>query len=155
MSEVLSEVKTWLWVPLYWVAVYSIVLVLGVTTGLAAGIQFYWGVSLICVPLLVIPITYRNLVGGGCSLRFQICALVKGMIAGLLFMLMASAADYFIWNLLRNLLEWSPLTDMSAASFIYQVWFFSGAVGGMGARIAEVRGYSDGASSKITIAGFD
>ncbi|NHJ14084.1 MAG: hypothetical protein EAX95_10440 [Candidatus Thorarchaeota archaeon] len=155
MMESLSEVKTWLWVPFYWIVIYTILLFGGIVVGHIAGTQFYSGVFLIGVPLLVIPITYKNLVGGGCSLRFQMCALVKGMIAGLLFMLLASAADHFVWSLLGGGLGWTPVEDMGVGTFIYQVWFISGAIGGMGARIVEVRGHPEGTESKITIAGFE
>ena len=104
--------------------------------------------------LAVIPITYRNLVGGGCSLRFQMCALVKGMSAGIIFMLLTSAVDMLIWSSLGASLGWSPLTNMVYVSAIYQIWFLSGAVGGMGARIMEVRGYSD-PGDRIVISGYD
>lgn len=153
--EALSEIKSWLWIPLYWVVAYSTLLIVGITVGHTAGATFYWAVFLIGVPLLIIPLTYRSLVGGGCSLRFQICALVKGMLAGLIFMLLASAADVMVWNLLGLSLGWNPLTEVASTSLFYQIWFLSGAIGGLGARIVEVRSYPEGTGGPLTISGFE
>lgn len=153
--ELPPDIKSWLWIPLSWVIVYASLLLVGVTLGLVVGESYYWGAFLVGVPLFIIPLTYRNLVGGGCSLRFQICALVKGMLAGLVFMILASAADFIVWNMLGVYAGWSPLSDMRTTSFMYQIWFFSGAIGGMGARIAEVRGYSKHTEGAITVAGFE
>jgi hypothetical protein len=148
--EALAEVKSWLWIPKYWIAVYASLLI----ATILIGEFYYWSVYLIGVPLAIIPITYRNLVGGGCSLRFQMCALVKGMSAGIIFMVLASAVDMLVWSSLGVNLGWSPLTNMTYISIIYQVWFLSGAIGGLGARIVEVRGHSDSDSS-FTIAGLE
>ncbi|MFW9913071.1 MAG: hypothetical protein ACFFEU_11400 [Candidatus Thorarchaeota archaeon] len=148
--EALAEVKSWLWIPKYWIAVYASLLI----ATILIGESYYWSVYLIGVPLAIIPITYRNLVGGGCSLRFQMCALVKGMSAGVIFMVLASAVDMLVWSSLGVNLGWSPLTNMTYISIIYQVWFLSGAIGGFGARIVEVRGHSDSDSS-FTIAGLE
>jgi hypothetical protein len=148
--EALAEVKSWLWIPKYWIAVYASLLI----ATILIGEFYYWSVYLIGVPLAIIPITYRNLVGGGCSLRFQMCALVKGMSAGIIFMVLASAVDMLVWSSLGVNLGWSPLTNMTYISIIYQVWFLSGVIGGFGARIVEVRGHSDSDSS-FTIAGLE
>ena len=148
--EALEEVKSWLWIPKYWIAVYTSLLIVTILVGES----YYWSVYLIGVPLAIIPITYRNLVGGGCSLRFQMCALVKGMSAGIIFMVLASAVDMLVWSSLGVNLGWSPLTNMTYISIIYQVWFLSGAIGGFGARIVEVRSYSD-SESPFTIEGFE
>ncbi len=150
MLEALEEIKSWLWIPKYWIVVYASLLIITILVGEA----YYWGVYLIGVPLVIIPITYRNLVGGGCSLRFQMCALVKGMSAGIIFMILTSAVDVLVWNNLGVSLGWSPLTNMTYIAVMYQLWFLSGAVGGIGARIVEVRGYSD-PEGPITIAGFE
>lgn len=69
-------------------------------------------------------------------------------------MILASAVDMLVWSSLGVNLGWSPLTNMTYISIIYQVWFLSGAIGGFGARIVEVRGYSDSDSS-FTIAGLE
>ncbi|MFW9888218.1 MAG: hypothetical protein ACFFER_08555 [Candidatus Thorarchaeota archaeon] len=148
--EALEDVKSWIWIPKYWIAVYASLLF----ATILVGESYYWSVYLIGVPLTIIPITYRNLVGGGCSLRFQMCALVKGMSAGIVFVVLTSAVDMLVWSSLGMGLGWSPLTDMTYISIIYQVWFLSGAIGGFGARIVEVRGYS-GSQSSFTIAGFE
>ena len=150
MLEALEEVKSWLWIPKYWIVVYVSLLIVTILVG----DPYFWAVYLIGVPLTVIPITYRNLVGGGCSLRFQMCALVKGMSAGIIFMILTTAVDMLVWSSLGVDLGWSPLTNMTYVSGIYQIWFLSGAVGGIGARFVEVRGYSNPEGS-ITIAGFE
>jgi hypothetical protein len=150
MLEALEEIKSWLWIPKYWIPLYVSLLIVTILVGS----PYYWAVYLIGVPLVIIPITYRNLVGGGCSLRFQMCALVKGMSAGIIFMILTSAVDMLVWSSLGVTLGWSPLANMTYVSAIYQIWFFSGAAGGIGARIAEVRGYSD-AKGPITIAGLE
>ena len=107
---------------------------------------------MIGVPLAVIPITYRNLVGGGCSLRFHICALVKGILAGSVFLALSLGADLVIWQVLGTRLGWNPvLLDLSWD--IYFIWLFSGLIGGFGARIVEVRGQTR--PTEITIAGFE
>jgi hypothetical protein len=145
--SLVSEVKSWLWVPGAWVVVYSILLMVGI----ALGPMFYWGVMLVGVPLTIAPITYKSLVGGGCSLRFQICALVKGMAAGMIFFGLTIVADSLLWPNLSLTLGWNP-TINSLTELFYLIWFFSGIIGGIGARIIEVRGYTTG--SEITIAGF-
>ena len=155
MLEALSEIRSWLWIALYWIVVYATLLLVGVSIGQAVVVTFYWGVFIIGVPLLIIPLTYRNLVGGRCSLRFQICALVKGMLAGLIFMILASAADMLVWNVLGMSLGWNPTVEIGSTSLLYQIWFLSGTIGGMGARIVEVRGYPEGTEGPLTIAGFE
>ncbi|MFX0054352.1 MAG: hypothetical protein ACFFAX_04225 [Promethearchaeota archaeon] len=150
MVEALEEIKSWLWIPKYWIVVYASLLIVTILVGES----HYWSVYLMGVPLAIIPITYRNLVGGGCSLRFQICALVKGMSAGVIFMVLTSAVDMLVWSSLVVNLGWNPLANMTYASLIYQIWFLSGIVGGFAARIVEVRSFSDPQSS-ITISGFE
>lgn len=150
--SLVSEVKSWLWVPAIWIVVYSILLVIGITLGNMFEPMYYWGVMLIGVPLIIAPVTYKNLVGGGCSLRFQICALVKGMAAGMIFFVLTMAADSLLWPTLALTVGWNP-TTLNVAELLYQVWFFSGIIGGFGARIIEVRGYPS--DPGITIAGFE
>ena len=112
----------------------------------------YWWATLITVPLLIVPVTYKSLVGGGCSLRFQICALVKGSFAGVIFLALTMITDSLLWPNLVSLVGWNP-TTFTVSELFYQVWFFSGIIGGIGARIVEVRGYT--ATPEITIAGFE
>jgi hypothetical protein len=127
-------------------------LVVGIVLGNMFGPFHYWWATLFAVPLIIAPVTYRSLVGGGCSLRFQICALVKGSFAGVIFLMLTMIADSFLWSNLAVSVGWNP-TVFSTAEIFYQVWFFSGIIGGIGARIVEVRSYSAG--SDITIAGFE
>ena len=149
--SLVSEVKSWLWVPVFWAVIYSAMLVIGIAMGNLFDPMYYWWVMLIGVPLTIAPITYKNLVGRGCSLRFQMCALVKGMFAGVVFLFLTMIADSLVWPNLAFSIGWDP-TTLNVTELFYQVWFFSGIVGGLGARIIEVRGYTLG--SEITIAGF-
>ena len=150
--SLVSEVKSWLWVPAVWAVVYLSLLVIGITLGNMFEPIYYWGVMLVGVPLTIAPITYKNLVGGGGSLRFQICALVKGMAAGLIFLGLTMIADSLLWPSLVLSVGWNP-TTLSVTELLYQIWFFSGIIGGFGARIIEVRGYPT--DPGITIAGFE
>lgn len=150
--SLVSEVKSWLWVPVVWVAVYSVLLAIGITLGNMFEPIYYWGVMLVGVPLTIAPITYKNLVGGGCSLRFQICALVKGMFAGMIFFFLTMITDSFLWPSLALSVGWNPIS-LSVTQLFYQIWFFSGIIGGFGARIIEVRGFPS--DPEITIAGFE
>ena len=131
---------------------YSLMLVVGIALGNMFGPIFYWWTTLLAVPLIIAPVTYKSLVGGGCSLRFQICALVKGSFAGVIFLMLTMIADSVLWTNLALTVGWNP-TLFSTSELFYQVWFFSGIIGGIGARIVEVRSYSAG--SEITISGFE
>lgn len=139
-----SELETWTWILKYWVIIFPILLITGLILSQLGSPSYYWIPFVLGVPLTIIPVTYRNLVGGGCSLRLQMCALVKGMTAGIVFLFLSMAADYYIWNVLGVYLGWTPLASTFSMSIIYQLWFFSGVVGGFGARIMEVRGQSRG-----------
>ncbi|MFW9768077.1 MAG: hypothetical protein ACFFF9_14230 [Candidatus Thorarchaeota archaeon] len=150
--SMLSDLKSWLWIPIFWVILYSVFLLLGIGIGGEFGPMSYWAVTLIGVPITVSPITYKNLVGGGCSLKYQICALVKGMFAGFVFMSLTMIADTIVWGSLAPTLGWSPM-NLNIAEAMYYVWFFGGIIGGFGARIVEVRGYQQ--QRNITIAGFE
>jgi hypothetical protein len=141
-----------MWIPVFWIALYSVFLYVGVGVGSGFGSSFYWAVTLIGVPLTIAPITYKNLVGGGCSLNYQICALVKGMFAGFIFMSLTMVADALVWASLAPIIGWNP-TTLNITEVMYYVWFFSGIIGGFGARIVEVRGYQP--TSEIVIAGFE
>lgn len=148
VREALSAVWSWAWIPVLWVLLYPTTIIVGVLIGP----DLYWWSSLVLVPLVVIPITYRMLVGGGCSLRFQICALVKGMLAGAVMLVLTSAVDALVWQALLPIVGWTPMAS-GLSDMIAQVWFFSGIIGGMGARIVEVRAYNE--ERPITIAGFE
>ena len=147
-----AELKSWLWIPAIWIAVYPLMLVVGVALGNMYGPIYYWWGTLVAVPLIIAPVTYRSLVGGGCSLRFQICALVKGTFAGVVFLMLTIVTDSLLWPNLALTVGWNP-TSFSISELFYQIWFFSGIIGGIGARIVEVRGYTS--SSEITISGFE
>jgi len=150
--SLVSEVKSWLWVPAIWIVVYSVMLAVGIALGNTFSPMYYWWVMLIGVPLTIAPVTYKSLVGGGCSIRFQICALVKGMFAGVVFLMLTMVADSLLWPSLAITVGWNPIS-FSISELFYQIWLFSGIIGGIGARVVEVRGYT--ADSEITIAGFE
>jgi hypothetical protein len=135
-----TGLSTWTWVLKYWAALYLILFTTATVLSLSSLSGYYWILYLLIVPIFVIPITYRNLVGGGCSLRFQICALVKGIVAGFLFLVLTGLADVFVWNILSSVLTWTPLSEPRVLMSFYQVLLISGMIGGIGARIVEVRG---------------
>lgn len=151
--SLVDELRSWLWIIPYWILAYVVVVcsAIGISSILSTGI--YWGVYLVAVPLLTVPIIYRNLVGGGCSLRFQICALVKGTFVGMLFFVASMLIDPFVWSLLQLSLGWNALSMSGFTAAIYQVWFYSGFIGGFAARIVEVRALNH-TGQNITIAGF-
>ncbi len=127
-------------------------LIVGITLGNIFDPMYYWWAMAIGVPLTIAPVTYKSLVGGGCSVRFQICALVKGMAAGLIFFTLTLIADSLLWPNLALIVGWNP-TTLGVTELLYQIWFFSGIIGGFGARIIEVQGYPS--DPGITIAGFE
>lgn len=131
---------------------YSVMLIAGIALGNMFSPMYYWGAMLVGVPLTIAPVTYKSLVGGGCSLRFQMCALVKGMFAGIVFLMLTMVADSLLWPNLALTVGWNP-TSFSISELFYQIWFFSGIIGGIGARVIEVRSYAP--VSEITIAGFE
>jgi hypothetical protein len=150
--SLVSELRSWVWIPAIWIVVYPLMLVVGIVLGNMFGPMSYWWATLVAVPLIIAPVTYKSLVGGGCSLRFQICALVKGTFAGVVFLALTMVADSLLWSNLALTVGWNP-TLSSISELFYQIWFFSGIIGGFGARIVEVRGYPT--ESEITIAGFE
>jgi hypothetical protein len=150
--SLVSELRSWVWIPAIWIVVYPLMLVVGIALGNMFGPMSYWWATLVAVPLIIAPVTYKSLVGGGCSLRFQICALVKGTFAGMVFLALTMIADSLLWSNLALTVGWNP-TLSSISELFYQIWFFSGIIGGFGARIVEVRGYPT--ESEITIAGFE
>lgn len=146
------ELMSWSWILKTWIVLYPILFVAGVLLGAAIDSGYYWLATVIGVPLIVIPTTYRKLVGGGCSLRFHVCALVKGILAGSMFLALTFAADLVIWQFISTGLGWSPLV-LELSRDIYFVWLFSGMIGGFGARVVEVRGQTR--PTEITIAGIE
>jgi hypothetical protein len=150
--SIATELKSWSWILKTWVILYPVLFLAGLLVGVFFNPNYYWIATIIIVPLVVIPITYRNLVGGGCSLRFHICALVKGILAGFVFLILTLIVDMIVWQFIGTGLGWNPLaTEISQE--IYFIWLFSGIAGGFGARIVEVRGQTR--ATEITIAGFD
>jgi len=150
--SIVTELKSWSWILKTWAVLYPVLLIAGIVLGTVLHPSYYLMAPIIGVPLTIIPITYRNLVGGGCSLRFQICALVKGMLAGFVFLSLAFVADTIVWQFIGTGLGWNPLV-FELTPDIYFIWLFSGIIGGFGARIVEVRGQTR--ATRITIAGFE
>lgn len=135
----IQDIKSWIWVIISWILVYFTLLLSGVLIGIMGHRELYWLVYLIGVPLLIAPITYRRLVGGGCSLRFHICALVKGALVGMILFFVTAVVDPYLWSYLQYYVGWNALTLSTFTSLIYQIWFFAGIAGGFAARIVEVR----------------
>jgi len=151
----ISEIKSWLWIPRYWIPLYVILNVIGIGLETAGFVSMYLIAYLVLVLLVVIPVTYRSLVGGGCSLRFQICALVKGVNAGVMFLLITFIVDFYLWGALSPLLGVNLSLVSLNVTNLYLIWLMSGLVGGMGARVIEVRGYFNIEEDSITIAGYE
>jgi len=149
----IDDIKSWLWVPFFWAVIYLTMLTVGITVGMYIAPDLYWFASMAVVLVLVAPITYRNLVGGGCSLKYQICALVKGALVGMIYFVVAMIIDPVVWGLLAPSVGWNALQLPTFSSILYQVWFYAGIFGGFGARIVEVRQMSS--VGNITIAGFE
>ncbi len=131
--------KSWLWIPKVWGVVYSIALVAAVAAINAIGPTSYRQVIGVVVFGLGVPLTFKSLVNTGCDLRFHICALVKGMIAGLLFLIFAMIADPIVWSFLQQAVAWSPLGNPQELFSIQQAWVFAGIFGGFAARVVEVK----------------
>ncbi|MFX0106957.1 MAG: hypothetical protein ACFE7R_01605 [Candidatus Hodarchaeota archaeon] len=153
--EVINDIRTWLWILKYWVVLFPIFTAFGILLGTFFNPSFFWTGFIIGIPLTVIPLTYRKLVGGGCSLRFQICALVKGMVVGFVFLILSFIADALLWPVIGAYIGWTPQLQTTLASLIYQLWFFGGTFGGFAARIVEVRGYSTDPETTYTISSFE
>ncbi len=149
----INDIKSWLWVPVYWIIIYGMTLVTGIAVGLLVAPEMYWIAAMAIVLLLVVPITYRHLVGGGCSLRFQICALVKGALVGMIYFFVAITLDPLVWGFLQSYMGWNALYLPTFSSLLYQIWFYAGIIGGFGARIVEVRQMNS--VGNITIAGYE
>ncbi len=152
--SVVDELRTWIWVVPYWIVAYSIAIATSIGISTIATTSAFWIAYLVVVPLLTIPIIYRNLVGGFCSVRFRICALVKGTAVGMMFFVVSMLVDPFVWSILQPSLGWNALALGGFTTAIYQIWFYSGFIGGFAARIVEVRTFNQ-SSQNITIAGFE
>jgi hypothetical protein len=70
-----------------------------------------------------------------------------------LFFVVSMLVDPYVWGVLQSSVGWNPLAIEGFTTAIYQVWFYSGFFGGLGARIVEVRSFEQ--TSNITIAGFE
>jgi len=145
-----TGLSTWVWVFKYWTLLYLILVSSAIMLSINNLSAYYWLVYLLIVPIVVIPSTYRNLVGGGCSLRFQICALVKGVAAGSLFLVLTGVADFLVWNTISQFFTWTPFSDARLLMSLYQILLISGMIGGIGARIMEVRGHTISNVPKLT-----
>lgn len=152
--SLVNELRSWIWIVPYWILAYSVVVVTAIGISTITTTSAFWLVYLVIVPLLTVPIIYRNLVGGGCSLRFQICALVKGTAVGMMFFVVSMLIDPFLWSFLQPSLGWNALSLNGFTAAIYQIWFYSGFIGGFAARIVEVKALNQ-SGQNITIAGFE
>jgi len=55
---------TWLWIPELWLLLYSLLTIVAYASTILIGHELYWLVFTIGVPIVIVPATYRNLVGG-------------------------------------------------------------------------------------------
>jgi len=130
---------SWLWIPKTWTITLPVLFVLGAALGILIAPILFWSVILVGVPLIVVPVTYRSLVHGGCNIRFHICPLAKGVFAGFAMYLLTLLADSVVGTYLLVGGVWEALRAAAPISNPYQVWWLSGLVGGVLARINEVR----------------
>lgn len=147
--SVSNELASWSWILKIWLILYPVIVIVGIIIGLYSNPAYYWITTILGVPLVVVPATYRNLVGGGCSLRFHICALVKGMLAGFVFLALSMIANILVWQYIGASIGFNPMT-LEISQDINLIWLLSGTAGGFGARIVEVRGQSRVTDIKIT-----
>jgi len=138
----LDLIKSWSWVLRYWLMVYICLTIIGIIGTIYYGPLAYLVLFLVGVPLVIIPTTYEKLVGGGCSLKFQICALVKGILAGVVFAGFSMLANYLLFSTIQLLPSLNLLFSMQSITPTYQIWLVSATIGGFAARIAEVRGHA-------------
>ncbi len=131
--------KTWLWIPKVWLITYVVAVLASFFSVQIFGPRSYRMAIGLVVFGLGIPLTFKSLVGVGCDVRFQICALVKGMIAGGAFLLLTFIADPLTWSVISQLVAWTPLSDPIELWSIQQVWIFTGLFGGFAARVVEVK----------------
>lgn len=137
-----------------WLILFPILTVFGYVASILGGHELYWLVFLLGVPIVVAPLTYRRLVGGACSVRFRVCALVKGIMAGVVFVLLSFIADVVVWSLAGPLAGWSPMPHNQLDFSPYYAWFLAALVGGFAARVAEVRGRRKPVS-QLKVSGFE
>lgn len=146
-----TGLRSWSWIPVYWALVYAGLTAASIMLSAITGQSYSLVLFAFGVPLVIVPLTYGKLVGGACSLRFHICALVKGIMAGLVFAVLSVVTDSLFWTLVNpTLLLGHPMYDSSSA-LIYLIWLFSGMIGGFGARIREVQA---GNQPDIRVAGY-
>ncbi|TFG13717.1 hypothetical protein EU537_05525 [Candidatus Thorarchaeota archaeon] len=144
-ANVLSSfafLRSWSWILRYWLVVYATLTIIGIIGTAFYGPLMYLIPFLFGVPLVIIPMTYRNLVGGGCSLKFGICALVKGILAGVVFAGLSLFANYVIFSTIHLAQGLNLMPSIQSITPTYQIWLVSAAIGGFAARIAEVRGHT-------------
>jgi hypothetical protein len=133
---------TWLWIPEFWLVLYTLLTVVAYVSTILIEHDSYWLVFTIGVPIVIVPATYKNLVGGGCTLRFRICGLVKGILAGLVFVSLSFLADMLVWSFATPVIGWGPPSyDQLGLNPLY-IWFIGAVIGGFAARVSEVRGGS-------------
>jgi hypothetical protein len=144
---------TWLWIPELWVVLYVLLTIVAYFSIILIGHDLYWLVFTIGVPIAIVPATYRNLVGGACSLRFRICGLVKGILAGLVFMSFSVLADIIVRSFATPIIGWGPPSFDQFGLSPYYVWFIGALIGGFAARISEVMGQSKPVA-QLKVSGF-
>jgi len=145
---------TWLWIPELWLLLYSLLTIVAYASTILIGHELYWLVFTIGVPIVIVPATYRNLVGGGCTLRFRLCGLVKGILAGLVFVSMSFLADMLVRSFITPAIGWGPPSFDQLGLNPYYIWFIGAVIGGFAARVSEVRGRSKPVA-QLKVSGFE
>ena len=145
---------TWLWIPELWLLLYSLLTIVAYASTILIGHELYWLVFTVGVPIVIVPVTYRNLVGGGCSLRFRLCGLVKGILAGLVFVSFSLLADLLVWSFATPVIGWGPPSFGQLGLNPYYIWFIGAVIGGFAARVSEVRGRSKPVA-QLKVSGFE
>ncbi|NWF95014.1 MAG: hypothetical protein HXY34_02630 [Candidatus Thorarchaeota archaeon] len=145
-----EALRTWAWIPPYWATIYFALRVSGRVLEITVVPSCCGLVHFVGIPLLVVPLTYGKLVGGGCSLRFGVCAVVKGMLVGIVFLTLSVMMDIVVAIYLSSI-NCNSLLDLATSALVHQVWLLSAIVGGMAARVAEVRGGGQSRTWSLTV----
>ncbi len=135
----MSTVRSWSWIIEYWSVIYCVLFITGMIFAVLSSSAYYVTTQMIVILVTMTPLTYIRLVRGGCTIRFRICALVKGLIVGITLLVLSITTDLILWAVFGPAIQWFYIRDTQTANRIYQMWFLSGVVGGLAARIAEVR----------------
>ncbi|MEM2143194.1 MAG: hypothetical protein QXS20_07245 [Candidatus Thorarchaeota archaeon] len=143
MFQVDTRQGSWTWIPVHWIVVYSTLNLASMILEAMTGTDHYLQVMTIGIPVLVAPVVYRRLAGGACSLRFHVCAFMKGLLVGVLLVVQSVGADLVLGTYL-GVAVILGLSSPRSETLVYGIWLISALIGGLGARVSEVRQASVG-----------